>query len=112
MVANPELVKRMKISPDRVTKINILHMLVDEELRDMKSRKPTSTEFKYSLNEWRKLQMELQLSWGFKVDQGKWCEYRLPHCTCPKMDNDDMGYHMYFSADCPIHRDTKFLEEI
>ncbi len=107
MVANPELVKRMKISPENVSKIETLHELCDILIADMFRQNPKSKEFKNTLQKWRMVQFELQQLWSFKVDQGKWCEYRLPHCTCPKMDNDDMGYHMYFSADCPIHGDNK-----
>ena len=105
MVANPELVKRMKVPLKNVMTIDRLHMIVDELISDMKKTDPKSAEFKELLQKWRQVQFELQQLWSFKVDQGKWCEYRLPHCSCPKLDNDDMGYHMYFSGDCPVHAD-------
>lgn len=30
-------------------------------------------------------------------------EWYREGCTCPKMDNDDAGMHMYFTVGCPLH---------
>jgi hypothetical protein len=105
MVANPKLVKERKISPEDVRMINLLHEECELYLKDMEYFKLESKEFKSSLYEWRMIQARLQLLWGFQVRQDMWKEYNLPHCKCPVMDNDDIGGHYYFSADCPIHGD-------
>lgn len=30
-------------------------------------------------------------------------EWHREGCTCPKMDNDDIGQHYYFTVGCPLH---------
>lgn len=30
--------------------------------------------------------------------------WKHPDCTCPVMDNRDAGFHMYFDADCKVHK--------
>lgn len=51
------------------------------------------------------IEFDLQSLWGFPQD-AKWHKFwKLPKCTCPKMDNDDRyptGYYV-INASCPIH---------
>lgn len=35
------------------------------------------------------LSTELQRLWGFPTDRDKRAWWHVPHCTCPKLDNDD-----------------------
>jgi hypothetical protein len=55
------------------------------------------------------IDFELQDGWGFGRDKRyhTWW-YRLPKCTCPKMDNKDrIGTDLrIISLDCPLHGET------
>jgi len=50
------------------------------------------------------LEYNLQDNWNFPRDKSMhryW--YRLPQCTCPIMDNDDMTMQDVIMTDCPWH---------
>jgi len=103
MVANSKLVKQRNIPQEDVEKINKLHITLDEMVEIMKQNEVESENFKSALVIWRHCQTRLQILWKFDIDQSMWQEHRLPHCKCPKMDNDDRGNHSWISGDCPIH---------
>ena len=103
MVANPRWVESRRISPANVERINELHGIVGRlESFDLRKASHPNDIQKY-FKQWTKLQYQLQKLWKFKMDKFKHRGYVLPHCTCPRMDNDDMEYHMYFATDCPLH---------
>ena len=54
---------------------------------------------------WLALEAALQRLWGFPEDVNWVKTWHYPHCTCPKMDNDDSYPHGYYtySGSCPIH---------
>lgn len=88
---------------DTETKINMLHEIIIHCEKDMKYNEVNSEIFQNALANWRKTQEKIQKLRGFEIDKSKWCEYKLPKCECPKLDNDDVGCHMFFNVECPIH---------
>jgi hypothetical protein len=51
------------------------------------------------------LEYQLQDAWDFPRNEDYHCFWYLPHCSCPKLDNDDAypsGWYVR-SSDCPIH---------
>lgn len=108
MVANRILATAKGLSDVDVAKIDMLHGREYGIKWEMETLPVDSLRFKQLLEEFRLLKTNLQKIWGFEVIEEKWEEYKLPHCTCPKMDNDDWGEHMVISLDCPIHgKDSK-----
>ena len=107
MVANKRLINEMGISSEDEEKINMAHevRLVCE--KDMEYNEVDSYEFQHALTRWRNMQRVLQKLWGFPPNKHKWKEWHLPKCTCPKIDNDDVGNHYYITNTCPIHGDNK-----
>ena len=76
----------------------------------MKEQDPTKEKDVKRLRECAKavkqLEFNLQDVWGFGQNEDfhtYW--YNLPHCACPKMDNDDWvgTSRKIYSGDCPIH---------
>lgn len=56
------------------------------------------------LSDWTEVNNVMQDVWGFEINSNNHASWRLPHCTCPKMDNDDFYPTMtYFTMGCPIH---------
>ena len=58
---------------------------------------------------WFNLELALQELWGFEYDPNYIKTWNYPHCTCPKMDNEDAyptGHYLY-SVGCPIHGEKK-----
>jgi hypothetical protein len=53
------------------------------------------------------IEFKQQLLWKFPMDRTMHNWYKVPKCTCPKMDNMDARGTEYWivSGDCPIHRD-------
>lgn len=99
MTANPKLIKERKIRPENAEQINQIHQEIDQLVADMAG----AQQFSGYLAKYTELNYKLQDLWGFKRDKTKHRSYRLPHCTCPKMDNDDAGGYYYVNADCPVH---------
>lgn len=62
-----------------------------------------------------KIEFELQEAWKFPRDATKhtWW-YKIPQCTCPKMDNADPIYagRRIISGDCPVHSLKYYKNEI
>jgi len=106
MVANKNLIKSRNIDEDSEIQINLLHEARIIYEKDMEYNDFRSEKFQIALANWRKAQAKLQKLWGFDVNPSKWREYTLPKCTCPIMDNADMGEHLYISSNCPLHGDN------
>ena len=112
MVANKELIKKRGITEKGEQTINELHEVLLICEKDMEYNDVESNAFQGALENWREAKGLLQKEWGFDVDSSMWEEYRLPKCTCPKMDNDDVGKFMFVDASCPIHGDTPKNEKM
>lgn len=104
MVANRELAKKKGISEEVCKEIDTLHDACDRIIEMMASCTDLEDQrFWELLGNWRNNQTKLQRLWKWPVRKELWMEHRLPHCSCPKLDNDDMRCHMYISGTCPIH---------
>ena len=57
------------------------------------------------LEVWRENETKLQKLWGCEPNSDFWREFNLPHCTCPKMDNEELvGTPKRLSlSGCPVH---------
>lgn len=67
------------------------------------------TDDRVKLNEYAKeiecIEFEMQKNWHFTQDRNFHEWYKVPKCTCPKMDNADARgtSHRVISLDCPVH---------
>ena len=112
MAINMELANSLGISPEIIKEIEHYHQIRDDIELEMAEMDVNSLEFKIALENWHKINFALQDLWGFKQDKFKHPSWTLPFCKCPKMDNNDMGCHMYISADCPIHGGKNYGSQI
>ena len=86
------------------SRINQLHARRNQLVGRMKrSKKPETLKALYL--EWTENEFLLQDAWKFERDIRFHASWHLPHCICPKMDNDDAfgtGYYVV-NEGCPIH---------
>jgi hypothetical protein len=63
------------------------------------------TIFKELYDEWMELERDLQLLWGFGLDDNKIKFWNFPACSCPAMDNNNAYPYGYYamSGGCMIH---------
>lgn len=102
---NWELAEHKKVSPANRWRIVELH----QERIDI-WRKARATRNPRKLGalavELEKLEYSLQAAWGFDAnpDFHTWW-YKIPGCTCPKMDNADPMFHgrRIYAGGCPVH---------
>ncbi len=85
---NERLISRQGLSEDDVAEIVRLHkdrMRIESLMA--RSKKPET--IKRLFAEWTEGQFALQRAWRFPEDANWHPSHRLPHCTCPKYDNDE-----------------------
>jgi hypothetical protein len=103
MAANPELVEKQGLTPKDVEEIEQLHSKRKEIESKMSKSKDVST-LRKLFEEWTDNEFELQRTWKFKEDERYHRSWYLPHCICPKMDNNErIGHGMIINKNCPIH---------
>lgn len=102
---NQALIKKQKLSPTEVTEIARLHQKRETLFLAM-SETPLSPKLKEAVKELEDLEFALQKAWGFTQDPNyhTWW-YRAPHCSCPKLDNqDNYGTSMrVINQNCVLH---------
>ena len=104
MVLNENLANKLNVSKGDRQQINDLHTVGEKLIEVMALNKPDTIEFWRALSQWRYNQCLLQNLWGFPADPSMWQEYKeIPWCRCPRMDNSDVGHHIYIHGYCPIH---------
>jgi len=61
---------------------------------------------------WIETVLALQEVKGYNKDHRYIRKWHYPHCTCPKMDNDDMfpSEYMHLDTNCPIHGKVQTTE--
>lgn len=80
----------------------IIEEKMDELTGDVNSQIEALRQYDTKLTQ---LEYALQAAWRFPQDGNYHRFWERPHCTCPKMDNDDRyptGNYV-ISADCPLH---------
>lgn len=100
---NLKLAEKQELDMRAIYYIGVLHERCSHIEKEMSMYSPDSEDFHEFQNIWNTIQFDLQKLWGFERDHTRHPTWTLPHCTCPKMDNADMGEHMYFAEDCPLH---------
>lgn len=106
-ILNKEAAKRYELSKETIAKIRDVHDRKLQVIDCMTAMDPAedmdflSEGVKYL----EECEYELQGLWGFKADPRFHKFWLTPHCTCPKMDNeDDYGTEMmHIDRNCPLH---------
>lgn len=104
---NWELAQRQGCSDDELEAIVNSHIRRAVIFEEMAAYKNTAIdELQRCASELEELEFELQAYWHFEPDRNHhtWWLF-VPHCRCPKMDNQDP---MYFGrriilSGCPVH---------
>jgi hypothetical protein len=101
---NQRLIKKQGLSQEQVNKIKELHVErinIEDQLASAHRVEDIKAIFGY----WQDCQYRLQDAWGFPRDANFHHSHRLPHCACPKLDNDERigtGYFIRVQG-CFIH---------
>jgi len=104
VVLNPFLVKKQKLSEDQRQAIIILHHEKIAIIRCMRETSDIGT-IRFLAAQVTNIEYSLQKEWGFALDSNYHRWHELPHCSCPKKDNEErwgQGGRIY-NADCIIH---------
>lgn len=101
---NEELLKKMHGNLDRKADIKILYRERERLIKEL-GKCSLDRDIKQIFKAWTENEYKLQDLWGFERNWQMHQGYKLPHCTCAKLDNDDMGFHYSISMDCPLHKD-------
>jgi len=107
---NKKLAKKQKLSPETIGEILLLHDKRDEIEAGMKEMDPVKHKaiLKIMFLNWRANEYKLQELWGFEKNANYHQDYLLPHCTCPKMDNQDyLGTNMRWTTEGCIYHGRK-----
>ena len=113
---NQRLIEKQELTEQDVEELETLHEYRARMFDKMANLDPTDDEDKDTLKLYSQLleslEYNMQRVWKFSQDKDyhTWW-YKVPYCTCPKMDNGDP---LYFGAriirhDCPIH--NHFIEQ-
>lgn len=101
---NEELLVKQGMGHNR-EKIKELHKHIENIFKFIDSHRLECYNRDY-VSHLEKLEYELQELWGFGKDRSKhewWM--KIPGCTCPKMDNEDLWGidQRWYNSDCPWH---------
>lgn len=99
---------KVKDTPERRERILDLHIKRHQIFQNFANCESTDLSLlAVNRDALQQLEFDLQREWGFTPDinhHSYW--YRVPHCTCPKMDNQDyLGSGEIVASDCPVHGD-------
>ena len=90
------------LNANQIQAINLMHVAREAMLtaanNDVKSAQAIYPS-------WLALETALQRLWGFSENINYVRTWTYPHCSCPKIDNEDSYPHGYYvsSGSCPIH---------
>lgn len=104
---NEYLILQQKLSEVEVEQILRLHEYKLTICAKMEALLPDNPKIKVYAKDLEQLEFLLQDAWKFPRDVNYHRFWEMPHCTCPKMDNDDAypsGYYVR-SLCCPAHGD-------
>jgi hypothetical protein len=92
-ILSPKLAAKQKVSDEALAKLRVAHLNRHNIVEKMRSLDPDDECERQELLElrdkWVEQEFELQKLWNFEPNADYHKEYRLPHCICAKMDNDD-----------------------
>ena len=102
---NERLILQQKLSEVEVEQILRLHEYKLTICAKMEALPPDNPKVKAYAKELEQLEFLLQDAWKFPRDANFHRFWEMPHCTCPKMDNEDAypsGYYVK-NLSCPVH---------
>ena len=101
---NEDLVRKQKISKEDEKDLHILYALKDVELERMELM-TDSKMLREKSHLLRTLEFRIQKAWKFERNPSFHRFWLEPHCTCPKMDNEDRWgtSHTIIDNECPCH---------
>ena len=101
---NLKLAKERKVSDKYIMEITLLHDKRDWLYNTLYACKELKGQA-YLGQMMEVLERRLQKLWGFEIDASYTKFWRLPHCTCPQMDTEDMLMPgPIYDGDCPLHK--------
>ncbi len=103
---NSSLVLKQQLDVSELRALKSLHA---EKLKyfDLMEQTDDPEKLKAYANEVKFIEFEMQKNWHFPQDESFHDWYRVPKCTCPKLDNQDRKGSRFKVIDpqCPIHGD-------
>lgn len=109
---NERLILQKNLSESEVEQILRLHeyrLTIRAKMRALPSDNPKVKAYAKDLEQ---IEFLLQDAWKFERNINYHKFWEAPHCTCPKMDNEDAwpsGYYVK-ALDCPVHGCTNYGE--
>ena len=109
-ILNQRLIEQQELNEDDIFELEGLHEIRARMFEKMAELDSTNNDDKDTLKLYSQLleslEYNMQRVWKFDQDRNyhSWW-YRVPYCTCPKMDNGDPLYfgNRIFRHDCPVH---------
>lgn len=113
---NPTLCQNRNIDDATLEEIKALHHEREDLFDLMRAMDPETDQRELSEcgAEFHRIEYELQDLWGFGRNHRFHKFWDIPHCQCPKMDNNDNYPHgvYVYNLSCPVHgRVTQFIQE-
>lgn len=103
---NPDVFTSNKVedTEERRLQVMMVHRRICELFCEADRAKPTDIDVLHSISDrLTEAEFELQKAWGFELDKSFHSYWsRLPHCTCPTLDNQDLPYTI-IDNNCPYH---------
>ena len=102
---NEHLILQQKLSESEVAEILRLHEYKLTIRAKMKALPPDNPKIKAYAKDLEQVEFLLQDAWKFERNIHYHKFWEAPHCTCPKMDNDDAwpSGHYVRHLGCPVH---------
>ena len=100
---SPVLVVKLKPTAQAIANIKALHAKKFEIFMKMEATDDPD-ELKLLAKEVVLLEFALQKEWGFPPDEDYHEWYKVPKCSCPKIENTSRAeYYRAYAPDCVIH---------
>lgn len=102
---NERLILQQQLSESEVAEILRLHEYKLTIRAKMKALPPDNPKIKAYAKDLEQIEFLLQDAWKFERNINYHKFWEAPHCTCPKMDNDDAwpSGHYIRNFGCPVH---------
>lgn len=110
-ILDEDLIESQKVTEDQFQQMIPIYQEIDNILLEMGnlSVRFSSDRLNELYQDWLSLQFKLQKLWNFPENANYFRDYDLPHCTCPKFDNDERLGTPYriISSDCVYYHGKK-----
>lgn len=104
ILLNQALIKEQRITPDKLAQLKGYHYVLQSYYEQMEIEE-NPIALKELFKNVTHYNFLLQEVWGFPQNENFHYWWRVPRCTCPKMDNEERYGTKYriISFDCPVH---------